>query len=38
MKNNITALKAHVSLNVKNVSESIEFYQKLFSIKPLKVR
>jgi len=38
MKNNTTALKAHISLNVKNVSESIEFYQKLFGIEPLKVR
>ena len=37
MKKNITALKAHVSLDVKNVSESIEFYQKLLGIKPLKV-
>ena len=38
MKNNTTALKAHISLNVKNVSKSIEFYQKLFGIEPLKVR
>ncbi len=38
MKNNITALKAHISLNVKNVSQSIEFYHKLFGIEPVKVR
>ena len=38
MKNNVTALKAHLSLNVKNVENSIEFYKKLFGIEPLKVR
>ncbi len=38
MKNNAAALKAHISLNVKDVSKSIEFYQKLFGIEPLKVR
>jgi len=38
MKNNITALKAHLSLNVKNIESSVAFYQKLFSIEPSKVR
>lgn len=38
MKNNVTALKAHISLNVKDTTKSIEFYQKLFAIEPLKVR
>lgn len=38
MKNNITALKAHISLNVKDTTKSIEFYQKLFAVEPLKVR
>ncbi len=38
MKNTVTALKAHISLNVKDVSKSVEFYQKLFGIEPLKVR
>ncbi len=38
MSNKINALKAHISLNVKSVSESIKFYQKLFNIEPLKVR
>jgi catechol 2,3-dioxygenase-like lactoylglutathione lyase family enzyme len=38
MKNDITALKAHLSLNVKNVENSVEFYQKLFGIEPSKVR
>lgn len=34
----INTLKPHVSLNVKNVKNSIEFYQKLFGIEPSKVR
>ncbi len=34
----INALKAHVSLNVKNVENSVIFYEKMFGIKPLKVR
>ncbi len=38
MKNTVSALKAHISLNVKDVSKSVEFYQKLFGIEPLKVR
>ena len=38
MKNNITALKAHISLNVKDTKKSVEFYQKLFGIEPSKVR
>lgn len=38
MKKNVTSLKAHISLNVKDTIKSIEFYQKLFGIEPLKVR
>lgn len=38
MKNNVKTLKAHFSLNVKNVENSIEFYKKLFGIEPAKVR
>lgn len=39
MKNNeVNTLKAHISLNVQNVENSIEFYQKLFGIEPAKVR
>ena len=34
----INTLKAHISLNVENVENSIEFYQKLFGIEPAKVR
>lgn len=34
----VTALKAHVSLNVRNVEQSVEFYRALFGIEPSKVR
>jgi catechol 2,3-dioxygenase-like lactoylglutathione lyase family enzyme len=34
----VNALKAHLALNVKNVSDSIDFYRKLFGIEPSKVR
>ncbi|MGI8786504.1 MAG: ArsI/CadI family heavy metal resistance metalloenzyme [Pyrinomonadaceae bacterium] len=36
--NTIKTLKPHVSLNVRNVETSIEFYHKLFGIEPAKVR
>ncbi|MBI4851023.1 MAG: VOC family protein [Acidobacteria bacterium] len=34
----IQSLKAHISLNVSNVKNSIEFYKKLFGVEPSKVR
>src|SRR2546430_5746147 len=34
----VKALKAHLSLNVRNVEQSIGFYRKLFGIEPSKVR
>jgi predicted lactoylglutathione lyase len=34
----IQTLKPHVSLNVRNVEESIAFYRKLWGIEPSKVR
>src|SRR2546427_9041006 len=34
----VTALKAHVAINVRNVEASIEFYRKLFGIEPCRVR
>jgi catechol 2,3-dioxygenase-like lactoylglutathione lyase family enzyme len=37
-KQAVNALKAHLALNVSNVSSSIEFYRKLFGIEPSKVR
>ena len=32
------ALKAHIALNVRNVSVSVAFYRKLFGIEPAKLR
>jgi catechol 2,3-dioxygenase-like lactoylglutathione lyase family enzyme len=37
-ENKVTALKAHLALNVKNVEQSIEFYKKMLGIEPSKVR
>jgi catechol 2,3-dioxygenase-like lactoylglutathione lyase family enzyme len=34
----ITALKAHLAINVRSVKNSIEFYRKMFGIEPSKVR
>jgi catechol-2,3-dioxygenase len=34
----INTLKAHLALNVKDVSNSIEFYKKMLGIEPAKVR
>src|SRR5216110_673463 len=34
----VTALKAHVAINVRNVEASLEFYRRLFGIEPCKVR
>jgi catechol 2,3-dioxygenase-like lactoylglutathione lyase family enzyme len=34
----VTALKAHLALNVRNVDQSIGFYQKMLGLEPSKVR
>lgn len=34
----VTALKAHLALNVRNVVRSIDFYSKMLGIEPSKVR
>lgn len=34
----VTALKAHLALNVHNVARSIEFYRQMLGIEPSKVR
>lgn len=34
--NNVKTLKPHISLNVRSVEKSVEFYKKLFGIEPLK--
>src|SRR5215217_4104144 len=36
--NRVTALKAHLALNVKNVEQSVEFYKRMLGIEPCKVR
>ena len=36
--NTVRALKAHLALNVHNVERSLEFYKKLLSLEPSKVR
>jgi catechol 2,3-dioxygenase-like lactoylglutathione lyase family enzyme len=38
MKKEVKALKPHVSINVRSVKESIEFYRKMLGIEPAKVR
>src|SRR3989441_12227467 len=34
----VSALKAHLAINVRNVEQSIGFYRQLFGIEPSKVR
>jgi hypothetical protein len=34
----VVALKAHLAIHVKSVTQSIEFYRKMFGIEPSKVR
>jgi catechol 2,3-dioxygenase-like lactoylglutathione lyase family enzyme len=38
MRKEVNALKPHLSINVRNVTESIEFYRKMLGIEPAKVR
>ncbi len=38
MPTEVQILKAHVSVNVRNVERSIDFYRKMFGIEPSKVR
>jgi catechol 2,3-dioxygenase-like lactoylglutathione lyase family enzyme len=38
MRKEVKALKPHVSINVRNVTESIEFYRKMLGLEPAKVR
>ena len=35
-ENNVKTLKPHISINVRNIEESVNFYRKLFGIEPLK--
>ena len=34
----VTALKAHLALNVRNIEASVDFYRRLFGIEPVKLR
>ena len=34
----VPVLKAHVSINVRNVERSIDFYRRMLGIEPSKVR
>jgi catechol-2,3-dioxygenase len=34
----VQAIKAHISLNVRNIGQSVEFYKKMLCIEPSKVR
>jgi catechol 2,3-dioxygenase-like lactoylglutathione lyase family enzyme len=36
--NEVTAIKAHVSINVRSVAASIDFYRRMLGIEPAKVR
>jgi catechol 2,3-dioxygenase-like lactoylglutathione lyase family enzyme len=38
MSTEVKALKPHVSINVRNVAESVAFYRKMFGVEPAKVR
>ena len=38
LESGVQALKAHLALNVRNVSNSIDFYRKMLGIEPAKVR
>jgi catechol 2,3-dioxygenase-like lactoylglutathione lyase family enzyme len=38
IQDRVIALKAHLALNVHNVVDSIQFYQKMLGIEPSKVR
>jgi catechol-2,3-dioxygenase len=34
----VQSIKAHISLNVRNIGQSVEFYKKMLGIEPSKVR
>jgi catechol 2,3-dioxygenase-like lactoylglutathione lyase family enzyme len=38
MTSDVQVLKAHVSINVRNVERSIDFYRRMLGIEPSKVR
>ena|SRR5687768_9441024 len=38
MNHQVQVLKAHVSINVRNIDKSIDFYRRMLGIEPSKVR
>ena len=38
LEDSMNVLKAHVSINVRNVAKSIDFYRRMLGIEPSKVR
>ena len=38
MTSDVEVLKAHVSINVRNIEKSVEFYRQMLGIEPTKVR
>jgi catechol 2,3-dioxygenase-like lactoylglutathione lyase family enzyme len=38
MRKEVRALKPHISINIRNVTDSIEFYRKMLGVEPSKVR
>ncbi|MGZ7032255.1 MAG: VOC family protein, partial [Thermoanaerobaculia bacterium] len=38
MTTDIRVLKPHISINVRNVARSIDFYRQMLGIEPSKVR
>jgi catechol 2,3-dioxygenase-like lactoylglutathione lyase family enzyme len=38
MSTEVKVLKPHLAINIRNVTESIAFYRKMFGIEPAKVR
>jgi catechol 2,3-dioxygenase-like lactoylglutathione lyase family enzyme len=38
MRKEVKTLKPHISINIRNLAESIEFYRRMLGIEPTKVR
>jgi catechol 2,3-dioxygenase-like lactoylglutathione lyase family enzyme len=38
MRKEVKTLKPHISINIRNLSQSVEFYRKMLGVEPAKVR
>ena len=38
MRKEVKTLKPHISINIRNLTESVEFYRKMLGVEPAKVR